>query len=721
MTELSRGEIVATLMGRELSKRLARAHKRITETQSRTASELSAIRAVEDSYARSIDAVRESVGALSAADASLTRTAEEQRALLGLTTDAMAEIDARLRANEATDQAQDTQLGLLDLRVTDVEALAPVPGPKGDKGDKGDPGPPGRPGRSSVGGGAGQATTILSGGTAVGTRGTLNFVSGATVTDDAANQRVNITVSGGGGNVNSVSVSSGLSITGTSDLTITNTGVRSLAGSGISVSSSTGAVTITAPSVTAGTGIAVAGSGTTALTVSATGVNSVTAGSGINVSGTTALTVSSTGVQSLTAGNGISVSGTTTPTVSASLAAGTGIGISGTTTLSVSNTGVTSIVAGTNVSVSGATGAVTVNAPAFATPGSSAVGDSAAAGTATTVARSDHTHGREAFATPGASAVADTASAGSATTVARSDHRHSREAFGTTIIASTIGGTAAAGTSTGVAREDHKHAFPAGAAPSALTVSSTQATGTSASPALADHVHAMPGSAIAGASAVGDTAATGTATTVALSDHRHSREAFGTPVVVNGQTTSLATGSLTTLARADHVHTMSNVPVLLASTTLGSAASSVTFSSFSSAYKHLMILFMARSSATTGAYDTLAYQFNGDTAANYRSIANTTATTHASVAIIPNTTTFFPTQPGIGRTTIFYYNDTSSGFQKRTFTDTDSDIGTSATSPFTTVWGGTWTTVNTAITSVLMKTSNGNFVAGSRFDLYGLP
>ena len=196
---------------------------------------------------------------------------------------------------------------------------------------------------------------------------------------------------------------------------------------------------------------------------------------------------------------------------------------------------------------------------------------------------------------------------------------------------------------------------------------------------------------------------------------------FGTPVVVNGQTTSLATGSLTTLARADHVHTVSNVPVLLASTTLGSDAASYTFSNFSASYKHLMILFMARSSATAGAYDTLAYQFNGDTAANYRSIANTTATSHASVAIIPNATTFFPTQPGIGRTTIFYYNDTTSGWQKRTFTDTDSDIGTSATSPFTTVWGGTWTTTNTAITSVLIKTSNGNFKAGSRFDLYGMP
>jgi len=651
MTELSRGEIVATLMGRELSKRLARAHKRITETQSRTASELSAIRAVEDSYARSIDAVRESVGALSAADASLTRTAEEQRALLGLTTDAMAEIDARLRANEATDQAQDTQLGLLDLRVTDVEALAPVPGPKGDKGDKGDPGPPGRPGRSSVGGGAGQATTILSGGTAVGTRGTLNFVSGATVTDDAANERVNITVSGGGGNVNSVSVSSGLSITGTSDLTITNTGVRSLAGSGISVSASTGAVTITAPVVAGGTGISVSGSQTTSLTVS--------------------------------------------------------------------NTGVTSIVAGTNVSVSGATGAVTVNAPAFATPGSSAVGDSAAAGTATTVARSDHTHGREAFATPGASAVADTASAGSATTVARSDHRHSREAFGTTITALTIGGTAVAGTSTGVAREDHKHAFPAGAAPSALTVSSTQATGTSASPALADHVHAMPGSATAGASAVGDTAATGTATTVALSDHRHSREAFGTPVVVNGQTTALATGSLTTLARADHVHTMSNVPVLLASTNITTTTASYTVSSISQAYQSLYIIASYRGDDTNPTYGTMwaQGQFNGDTGANYVT-GNGAGQTSLLIGYTMLSNNFYPTSPTANITTISCYALTT---VHKSCTVMYSGNNRAASAQIEGgITGNLWLST-AAITSIKIFPSWGNFRAGTTISLYGMP
>ena len=592
MTELSKGEIVATLMGRELSKRLARAHKRITEAQSRTASELSAIRAVEDSHARSIDAVRESVGGLSAADASLTRTAEEQRALLGLTTDAMAEIDARLRANEATDQAQDTQLGLLDLRVAEVEALAPVPGPKGDKGDKGDAGPPGRPGRSSVGGGVGQATTILSGGTAVGTRGTLNFVSGATVTDDPANERVNITVSGGGGNVNSVSVSSGLSITGVSDLTITNTGVRSLAGSGISVSASTGAVTITAPVVAGGTGISVSGSQTTSL--------------------------------------------------------------------SIGNTGVTSIVAGTNVSVSGATGAVTVNAPAF----------------------------------------------------------------GTTITASTIGGTAAAGTSTSVAREDHKHAFPSGAAPSALTVSSTQATGTSASPALADHVHAMPGSATAGASAVGDTAATGTASTVALSDHRHSREAFGTPGAVTGGATA-ASGSATTLARSDHVHSTASMPVLLASTTLGSDAASYTFSSISGTYTNLGIRFYLRTSYA-GPYDYIGIRYNGDTAANY-SWHQSTAQTSIMVGAVNAANNGIANAASYGEVFIPHYSVSTFGhttgalvYYNGSSTATPS-FSSNLSSGSGANTGGYWNSTSVITSVTILSVLGANLKANSRFDLYGYP
>ena len=386
----------ALLVGRVLARRVRTANRKAAETAEQVEARLSGVDVALEGLTSTDEALEARIasvsGAVEAVKADEQRTYSELRvtdAQVAAIASDIAIIAGRVTANDAIDAAQDAELTGLTGRVEELETRAPVPGPPGPKGDKGPAGPMGR----TVYGGGGGSATIQSAGTTIANRPVINFVSGATVADDATNNRVNVAVSGGGGGtINSVSVSSGLSITGTSDLTITNTGVRSLAGSGISVSDSTGAVTITAPTVSAGAGITVAGSGTTSLTVSATGVNSVSGGTGISVSGTTALTVSATGVQSLTAGNGITVSGTTTPTVSASLAAGTGIGISGTTTLSVSNTGVTSIVAGTNVSVSGATGAVTVNAPAFGTPGAVTGGATAASGSASTLARSDHVH-----------------------------------------------------------------------------------------------------------------------------------------------------------------------------------------------------------------------------------------------------------------------------------------------------------------------------------------
>jgi len=273
------------------------------------------------------------------------------------------------------------------------------------------------------------------------------------------------------------------------------------------------------------------------------------------------------GVTSVTAGNGITVTGTTTPTIAASIAAGTGVSIAGTTTLTVSATGVNSVSAGTGISVSGAT-ALTVSATGV---------NSIVAGTAISVSGT------------------------------------------TTMTVNNTGVTALAGTGISVsAATGSVTVTPTYAAPTALTIGGTVVTGAAASVANSAHVHAMPGSAIAGASAVGDTAATGTATTVALSDHRHSREAFGTPVVVDGQTTSLATGSLTTLARADHVHTVTNAWVRIGLVTTASSATSIAFSSIPQSYKFLRLLLYARSqsvySLTAG-----VLRFNGDTGSNYYS------------------------------------------------------------------------------------------------------
>lgn len=72
------------------------------------------------------------------------------------------------------------------------------------------------------------------------------------------------------------------------------------------------------------------------------------------------------------------------------------------------------------------------DAIATATPTAVLVGASAAAGSAGSVARSDHQHGI-ASGTPGTTTPGDSAAAGSASSVARSDHAHALAAFGSAV------------------------------------------------------------------------------------------------------------------------------------------------------------------------------------------------------------------------------------------------------------------------------------------------
>jgi hypothetical protein len=170
--------------------------------------------------------------------------------------------------------------------------------------------------------------------------------------------------------VASVSAGTGISTSGTSNVTITNTGVTSnVAGTGISISGATGAVTITNTGLlsgTAGTGISVSTSSGN-LTITNTGLLSGVAGTGISVSTSSQqLTITNTGLLSGTAGTGISVSTssgnlTITNAGVTSNVAGTGISVSGATgAVTITNSGVTSITAGSGISISGATGGVTI-------------------------------------------------------------------------------------------------------------------------------------------------------------------------------------------------------------------------------------------------------------------------------------------------------------------------------------------------------------------------
>lgn len=169
------------------------------------------------------------------------------------------------------------------------------------------------------------------------------------------------------------------------------------------------------------------------------------------------------------------------------------------------------------------TGVTAISAAPIAT----APGDTQAAGTAVTLARSDHRHAHAAAA-PGASGVGDSAAEGVAASVARSDHRHSREAFGAVTAATTFGVASANGAATTVARSDHNHGTPAlsSTTPAAETMGVAGAVGVGTTAARADHVHGMPSfsSSVVSEQAYGQVPAAGSAATVSRGDHTH-----GTP------------------------------------------------------------------------------------------------------------------------------------------------------------------------------------------------
>lgn len=128
---------------------------------------------------------------------------------------------------------------------------------------------------------------------------------------------------------------------------------------------------------------------------------------------------------------------------------------------------------------------------AAAAPAASAVGDTVVTGVATTFAASDHKHAREAFTTP-AIVLGSAAAAGSATTLIRSDATIA--AFDTTApTTSAVADAAAVGTAAFAARRDHVHGREAFAAPTAETTHGTSsATGSATTIPHSDHTHGNP-------------------------------------------------------------------------------------------------------------------------------------------------------------------------------------------------------------------------------------
>ena len=156
----------------------------------------------------------------------------------------------------------------------------------------------------------------------------------------------------------------------------------------------------------------------------------------------------------------------------------------------------------------------------------------------------------------------------------------------------------------------------------------------------------------------------------------------------------------------------------LANITLGSSAASVTFSSISQAYRDLVLVIVGRSSVTTSASDDTKLNFN--TGGLYPMVNmsgdGTSATT--SSASGPSTMDFGPLSTSYSGNTansqvvmnIMDYSATDK--HKTVLIRHDNKLRTTAE---VSRWNQT-----AAITSILLDLTDGNFVVGSTFALYGV-
>jgi hypothetical protein len=160
-----------------------------------------------------------------------------------------------------------------------------------------------------------------------------------------------------------------------------------------------------------------------------------------------------------------------------------------------------------------------------------------------------------------------------------------------------------------------------------------------------------------------------------------------------------------------------NTYTQIASTTLGSAASSVTFSSIAGTYTDLVIVVQA---AVTAGSIALRMQFNSDTAANYSSTLLTGNGTAAS-SLRSTGSTFIKIDENTGMNTTLgqglnlinvmnYANATT--YKTILARPNRADLGVDAVV-------GLWQNT-AAITSITLLTSSSTFVSGSTFNLYGI-
>ena len=154
----------------------------------------------------------------------------------------------------------------------------------------------------------------------------------------------------------------------------------------------------------------------------------------------------------------------------------------------------------------------------------------------------------------------------------------------------------------------------------------------------------------------------------------------------------------------------------IATTTLGTATNTVTFSSIANTYTDLILVF--NGGVTTGSIN-LRIRYNGDTATNYsnRDLTGdgTSATSHATTNETSILCNYFGYMTADQNTNILInimnYSNTTT-YKTNLTRSNNSGNGTAATV-------GLWSST-AAINSVTVITSANNFSVGSTFSLYGI-
>lgn len=149
----------------------------------------------------------------------------------------------------------------------------------------------------------------------------------------------------------------------------------------------------------------------------------------------------------------------------------------------------------------------------------------------------------------------------------------------------------------------------------------------------------------------------------------------------------------------------------IATTTLGSAASSVTFSSISGTYTDLVLVANVVAASTTY----ISGQVNGDTAGNYSSTYIDGSGTSATSGRTTNATSYGSARTNPNSVTIIQYMNYSNTttYKPILIRISTADSGVNA-------WASTWRNT-AAITSITLFTdSANNWSSGSTFTLYGI-